>query len=86
MKLEDINHIAVQRSIISLQIDIEPFKDYKELREYLKKNKGKFYRKQNAEYFKKYMRDRYRKKHGIVPLTENNQFKEKEDSIVDGKT
>ena len=67
MKLEDINHISVQRSVINLQIDLEPFKDYKELREYLKKNKSNIYRKLHPEYFRTYMRERYRKKKGIKP-------------------
>ena len=67
MKFEDINHIAIQRCIIRLGVNVEDFKDINELKLHLKKLRYESYRKKNKEYLKTYMRERYRKKKGIKP-------------------
>jgi hypothetical protein len=61
MKLDEIKHKGTYHSIIDLEIDIEPFKDINELRDYIKLNKARIYRQKNSEYYKNYMRERYRK-------------------------
>jgi ABC-type lipoprotein release transport system permease subunit len=66
MKFEDINHIAIQRCIIRLQVNVEDFKDMDELKKHLKELRIKSYRKKNKEYFRVYMRERYRNKKGLV--------------------
>jgi hypothetical protein len=69
MKIEDINHITVLKTIKRFNINVEPFKDYKELSVYIRENYRRFYQKEKAEYFRTYMRERYRKKKGIVIST-----------------
>lgn len=65
MLLSDIKHRGTISCISTLQIDIEPFKDLAELKEYINKNRQKLYRKVNAKYFRDYMRERYRDKNGV---------------------
>jgi hypothetical protein len=62
MKIEEIYHVTTLRTIKKYDINIENFKDISELREYINKNIKKLYQRKNAEYFRTYMRERYRLK------------------------
>ncbi len=82
MKLEDIKHRGTYHSMIDLKIDLEPFKDIKELREYLKVHRAKLYRKRNIEYMREYMRERYRKKHNLSEENYKKKFKKSDSHCV----
>ena len=76
MNLLDIKHKSTRKCVTNLKIDIEKFSTIDELKEYIRKNKHKLYRDQHPEYFREYMRERYRlSKDGKV-----NKYKRKGNS------
>jgi hypothetical protein len=60
MLLEEITHKSTLKAVQNYGIDVSPFSDKEELRMYIKLNQGKLYSQKNREYFRNYMRDRYR--------------------------
>jgi len=60
MRLEDITNKSTLKAINNYNIDVSPFKDKEQLRVYIKLNQSKLYAQKNKEYFRNYMRERYR--------------------------
>jgi hypothetical protein len=66
MELKDIKNKATLRQIERLKIDITQFSEYKDLTRHIRlinvrANQAK-YLKENPDYYRNYMRDKYRKK------------------------
>jgi GGDEF domain-containing protein len=64
MHIADITNKNTLKCIENYGIDIAPFKDKHELQVYIKLNHAKLYRAKNNEYFRAYMRERYRQSKG----------------------
>lgn len=60
MNLSDIKHKSTRKCVTNLKIDVEQFATIDELKEYVKKNRHRLYRQLHPEYFREYMRERYR--------------------------
>jgi hypothetical protein len=74
MRLQDITNKSTLKAINNYNIDVSPFKDKEELRVYIKLNQSKLYSQKNKEYFRNYMRERYRAtKDGKVHKYEKRQ-------------
>lgn len=74
MRLEEITNKSTLKAIKNYNIDVSPFKDKEELRVYIKLNQSKLYAQKNKEYFRNYMRERYRSfKDGKVHKYERKQ-------------
>lgn len=61
MKLEDIKHKAILKSVIELNIDVSPFETVKDLVKYKRSlynsTYSSLYRKNNMKYFRDYNRE-----------------------------
>jgi selenocysteine-specific translation elongation factor len=63
MRIEDIVNIKTLENIEKYNINIEEFDDINTLRTYITKLRTKNYRDNKKDYFRVYMRERYRKNH-----------------------
>lgn len=64
MKLEEIKHTATLKSLKSYpEINVEDYDNINDLRKRILFLRKQIYRKSHAEYFRTYMRNKYRKEH-----------------------
>ena len=59
MLLSEITHKTTLKFVTENNIDLSPFENKQQLREYINKNIMKIYRQKNSQYFKDYMRKNY---------------------------
>ena len=63
MRIEEIINIRTIENIQKYNINLDEFEDINALRSHITKIKTKEYRNTKKEYFREYMRERYRKNH-----------------------